>query len=225
MKRVKTLGIIGGIAPESTVAYYRSIVELSRGVYPPVIINSIDLTRMIGLITDGRFDELADYLVAELEKLERAGAEIALFASNTPHIIFDALRARSPLPLISIVETARDAASRAGLRRLALFGTRFTMRAPFYRRAFAEAGMEVIVPDDADLEHIHERYMSELVNARFLDSTREELLRIIEKIPNIDGVILGGTELPLLLRASEHAGVRLLDTGRLHAERAVEAMQ
>jgi aspartate racemase len=98
------------------------------------------------------------------------------------------------------------------------------MRAPFYARAFAEAGMEVIAPDDADLEHIHQRYMSELVNARFLDSTREELLRIIEKIPNIDGVILGGTELPLLLRASEHVGVRLLDTGRLHAERAVEMM-
>ncbi|HUR80492.1 MAG TPA: amino acid racemase [Thermoanaerobaculia bacterium] len=225
MTRVKTLGIIGGIAPESTVAYYRNILELCRGAYPPVIINSIDLTKMIGLITDARFDDLAVYLGAELEKLARAGAEIALFASNTPHIIFDTLRERSPLPLISIVETARDAAVRAGLRRVALFGTRFTMRAPFYARTFAEAGISVVVPNDDDLEHIHHRYMSELVNAQFLDSTRAELLHVIDRIPNIDGVILGGTELPLLLSASEHAGVQLLDTGRLHAERAVEAMQ
>jgi aspartate racemase len=207
------------------VAYYRNIVELCRGTFPPVIINSIDLTKMIGLISDQRFDDLADYLVGELEKLARAGAEIALFASNTPHIIFDTLRERSPLPLISIVEAARDAAVRARLRRVALFGTRFTMRAPFYARAFAEADISVVVPDDESLEHIHHRYMSELVNGQFLDSTREELLRIIDKIPNIDGVILGGTELPLLLRASEHAGVKLLDTGRIHAERAVEAMQ
>ena len=114
-----------------------------------------------------------------------------------------------------------------GSRRLALFGTRSTMRADFYRNVFAKRGIDVLAPDDDDLELIHAKYMDELVNARFLPETRERLLAIASRMRDahgIDGVILGGTELPLLLRDPEWNGLRFLDTGRIHADAAVRAM-
>jgi aspartate racemase len=226
---MKTLGIIGGIAPESTVECYRSIIAIHRertgGAYPQFVINSIDLTKMLGFINENRRVELVEFLIGELRKLVAAGAEIGMLASNTPHLVFDELRAVSPLPLISIVEAAADAAD--GSRRLALFGTRSTMRASFYRDVFAKRGIEVVSPDDDDLEFIHAKYMDELVNGRFLPETREQILAVAARMLDrqaIDGVILGGTELPLLLRAAEWDGLRFLDTGRVHAEAAVRAM-
>src|SRR5205814_803575 len=103
-----TLGIIGGIAPESTIEYYRTIIALHRertgGQYPPILINSIDLKKMLALVAEQRFPELITYLVAEIRKLAAGGATIGLFASNTPHIVFDELRSQSPIPLVSIVE-------------------------------------------------------------------------------------------------------------------------
>jgi aspartate racemase len=225
---MKTLGIIGGIAPESTVEYYRAIVDLHRrrtGAYPSIIINSIDLTKMIGFVAAKQLDDLTRYLLGEIHKLVLAGADVALLASNTPHIVFDALARSAAIPLISIVDAAADAA--AGLRRVALFGTRFTMESEFYATAFGKRGIEVVVPAAADRDVIHARYMDELVNGRFLPETRDALLAIVGRLKSehaIDGVILGGTELPLLFRAGEWNGVRLLDTGRIHVEAAVERM-
>ena len=226
-----TLGIIGGIAPESTIEYYRTIVALHRdrtgGQYPSILINSIDLKKMLGLVAEQRFTELVTYLIAEVGKLAAGGATIGLFASNTPHIVFDELRSRSPIPLISIVEATFRAAEKTGVRRFALFGTRFTMQADFYRSFFEPRGIAVISPNPADQEFIHTKYMDELVNAKFLDSTRDAVLAIADDMrrdSHIDGVILGGTELPLLLRETSWRDIRLLDTGRIHAESAVEHM-
>ena len=224
---MKTLGIIGGIAPESTVEYYRTIIRLHRertGKYPSIVINSIDLTKMLAL-ADGHLDELTRFLLEEIGRLHRAGADLGMFASNTPHLVFDAVSAASPLPLVSIVEAAGDAA--AGLRRVALFGTRFTMQADFYPSVFARRGIEVVLPTPAEQELIHTRYMSELVQAQFLDTTRADLLAIVDRMTrdeNIEAVILGGTELPLLLRDETRNGVRLLDTTGIHAERVVSAL-
>lgn len=121
-----TLGIIGGIAPASTVEYYRALVagyqEQRPGAYPSILINSIDLTRLLQLVADGRTTELVDYLGAEIERLARAGAGCALLASNTPHVVFDELRSRSPVPLLSIVEAAADAAAERGLRNAGVAG-------------------------------------------------------------------------------------------------------
>ena len=227
----KTLGIIGGIAPESTIEYYRTIVALHRertsGAYPSIIINSIDLPRVLELASESRLSELADYLAGEIERLAAAGAKIALLASNTPHIVFDALQSRSPIPLISIVEATFLAAREAEVRRVALFGTRFTMQSGFYRSYFEPRDIAVIAPNDEEQDFIHAKYMTELVNAQFLDRTKRELLAIVERMhrdSHIDGLILGGTELPLLLRESSWRGVALFDTAQIHARAAVEAM-
>src|SRR6185312_17368543 len=124
---MKTVGIVGGIAPESTIEYYRQIIDAYRqhssaGNYPSILINSINLTRMIELITANELSRVTEYLLAALDKLSRAGADFALLASNTPHIVFDEVRARSPLPLISIVEAACAEAEALGLKRTGLFG-------------------------------------------------------------------------------------------------------
>lgn len=228
---MKLLGIIGGIAPESTIEYYRAIVAAyrrrrpGRG-YPQLVIDSIDLDRLLALVGAGELEALTAWLADELARLERAGARLALLASNTPHIVFDELRRRSPIPLISIVETAADEAAAMGMKRVGLFGTRFTMRGPVYPAVFSRSGIEVVVPSDGDLDLIHERYIAELVEGVFLPETREALLAIVERMRResaIDGVVLGGTELPLLLRGAESA-VPLLDTSRFHAERAVSEM-
>ena len=134
---MKTVGIVGGIAPESTIEYYRQIIDAYRtnssaGDYPSIIINSINLRRMIDLITANELAAVTEYLLEALGKLARAGADFAVLAANTPHIVFDELRARSPLPLISIVEATCAEAQTLGMKRVGLFGTRFTMQASFY---------------------------------------------------------------------------------------------
>lgn len=229
---MKTVGIVGGIAPDSTIDYYRQIIagyrEHSRdGNYPSIIINSINLKRMIDLITANELVAVTDYVLDAIQKLSRAGADFALLASNTPHLIFDDLRARSPLPLISIVEAAGTEAETLGMKRVGLFGTRFTMRANFYPKVFSRAGIEIIVPNDSEQEYIHTRYMDELIKGVFLPQTREGLLKIVDQLKErsgVEGIILGGTELPLILRDGEHNGVSFLDTTKIHVKRIVEEL-
>jgi aspartate racemase len=228
---MRILGIVGGIAPESTVEYYRLLIaayrrRVSDGSYPPIIIDSIDLTRMLDLIGAGRLAEVTAYLLTEIERLARAGAEVALFASNTPHIVFDDLARRSPVPLVSIVEAAADAAQALGLRKVGLFGTRFTMQGRFYPEIFARRGIGVSAPAPEDRTYIHDAYMSELVQGTFLPATRERMLGIVRRLKQTDGIeglVLGGTELPLLLRDAGDTGIPFLDTTRIHVDRALAA--
>jgi aspartate racemase len=230
--RMKTVGILGGIGPESTVEYYRGMIAAYRerrrdGSYPPILINSIDLKRAVDLVEAKDYEGLSEYLAGGIRMLARAGAELALMAANTPHIVFEAVRRRSPIPLISIVEAARDAARALGLRRPGLFGTRFTMQGGFYQEIFAGAGMTIVVPSEEEQAFIHEKYMNELVKGVFLPETRERLTAIagdLEARAGIDGLILGGTELPLILRDPTIRGIPVLDTTRIHVHAAMEQL-
>jgi aspartate racemase len=230
---MKTLGIIGGIGPESTIEYYRAVIATYRehredGDYPSIIITSINLKRMIDLITANQLAVVADVLVAEVERLARAGADFGLMASNTPHIVFDDVQRRSSMPLLSIVQAACDAANALGLKKVGLFGTRFTMQGRFYPDVFARAGIALIVPQPDEQALIHEKYMEELLNNIFLEETRERLLAIVEQLKRrdgIEGLILGGTELPLILRDSSSTGIPFLDTMQIHARAAVEMLE
>ena len=130
---MRTLGIIGGTGPETTIEYYRRLIAAYRerspeGNAPSLVINSIDSKKLVDLVTANELTQMADYLVCEVERLARAGAGLALIAANTPHLVFDEVQSRSRIPMLSIVTATRDAAVGAGLRRLALFGTRFTMQ-------------------------------------------------------------------------------------------------
>lgn len=229
---MKTLGIIGGIGPEATTDYYRLIIAAYReqkpdGSYPAIIINSIDLNKLRELVTANALADLADYLVTEVQRLARAGADFGLLAASTPHIVFDEIRRQSPIPLLSIVEATCEAAKALGLKRLGLLGTRFTMQGRFFPDVFERAGMTLAVPTEDEQAYIHDKYMDELVNGIFLSKTRQGLLEIVERLrrrEGIEGVILGGTELPLILRDVASRDIPFLDTTRIHVQSAVLQM-
>jgi aspartate racemase len=228
---MKRLGVIGGIGPESTVIYYRALLAAGArrlgGAAPPLIINSIDVGRLLGLFERKAFAELADYLVVELDVLARAGASLGIIAANTPHIVLAQVRERSPLPLVSIVEATRDAARSRGFARLALFGTRFTMAGHFYDDVFAGSAIALIRPNDDEQAFIHEIYVGELLKGVIRPDTRDRLLAIVQTMTardGIDGVILAGTELSLILTPDLAAAVPLVDTTAIHVQAAIDAL-
>ena len=229
---MKTAGVVGGMGPESTIDYYRLLIAEYRsrsrdGSYPPILINSIDLTRMVRLIERRELDALTDYLAGEVLKLATAGADFAVLSANTPHIVFDQVRARSPVPMISIVEATCEQALALGLKRVGLLGTRFTMQEEFYPAAFSRRGIAVVTPGSEDQAFIHEKYMGELLKGIFLPATRERLLAVVRGLrerQHVDGIVLAGTELPLILRDAPDPGVPFLDTTTIHVTRMVAEM-
>lgn len=232
---MKTLGLIGGTGPESTIEYYRLLVAQYRqqadGHSPPLIINSVDLKQMVEWMTAGNLAAVADNLTAAIEQLRRAGADLAALTANTAHIVFDEVQQRSSLPLISMIEATREEVQARDLKKVGLFGTRFTMQAPFYPSVFSRAGVGLVTPNDQEQNYIHEIYLGELLKDVFLPETRTRLLAIADEMirrENIDGLILGGTELPLLLRGQEYVGenngVPLLDTTHIHVDKLIAEM-
>ena len=229
---MKTLGIIGGLGPESTVDYYQRIISLFRertgdGHYPEFVIASVDLRKGLDFMDANDLSGMADFLLEAIGKLARGGAEFGIISANTPHIVFDEIAAKSPIPLISIVEATRNAAKIQNLKRLALMGTGYTMQSDFYPNVFAREGIELVVPDPHDQNYVHDKYMNELVPGKFLSDTRAGLLAIVDRMKrtgDIDGVILAGTELPLILRDPIHNGTPFLDTTKIHVEAAVAHM-
>lgn len=225
---MKRLGIVGGIGPESTIVYYRAIVAASRerlGAAPPILLNSIDVQKVLRLAEDDPVPGLRDYLVSEISVLARAGVSVGLIAANTLHIVFDEVRQQSPIELVSIVEAARDAARERGLTRLGVFGTKFTMQGRFYPDVFLPSGIELVCPAADEQAFIHDKYVGELLRNTFLPTTRDHLQRIIQAMKDrdgIDGILLAGTELPLLLTGDDACGVPLLDTTQIHVAAAVK---
>lgn len=226
-----TVGIVGGLGPESTIDYYRRILETwareEPGSAPSMVIDSLDVQRALRLVERDR-PALTEYLLGSLRRLAGAGVDFAAMTANTPHIVFDELAARSPVPLLSIVEVCAEEARRRGLRRLALLGTRFTMEAPFYPEVFARHGIEVVTPDEADRGWVHERYVGELLKGDFREETRSGIVSRVARLRDgrgIDGVVLGGTELPLLLSAPTVAELPALDTTALHVAAIVRRLR
>jgi aspartate racemase len=229
---MKTVGIIGGVGPESTIEYYRFIIEAYRekkadDSYPSIIINSVDVNKYVSLATVNQFDKFAADLSVEIERLARAGADFGAIAANTPHIVFDQLQRHATIPLLSIVEATREKAQSLGLKRIGLFGTRFTMTGGFYQKVFADAGLEIVTPNESEQDYIHEKYIGELLKNIFAEETRAGLMAIVAALrerEQIEALILGGTELPLILRESEPSEVPFLDTTRIHVERIVREL-
>lgn len=228
---MRTLGIVGGLGPESTIDYYRRILEAwereEPGTAPSIVIDSLDVQRALRLVERDR-PALTEYLLASLRRLAGAGAAFAAMTANTPHIVFDDLAARSPIPLLSIVEVCAQEASGRGLKRLALLGTRFTMEAPFYPEVCARHGIAVVTPDATERTWVHERYVGELLKGDFRDDTRRQLLSLVGRLRDeqgAEGVILGGTELPLLLPDPVLADIPALDTTALHVAAIVRRLR
>ena len=225
------VGIVGGLGPESTIDYYRRILAAwerdEPSTAPSIVIDSLDVRRALRLVEADR-PALIEYLVASVRRLAGAGVDFAAMTANTPHIVFDDIAARSPVPLISIVEVCAQEARQRGLRRLALLGTRFTMEGPFYPAVCARYDVAAIAPNDTDRAWVHHRYVGQLLKGEFREDTRREFISLVGRLRDeegIDGVILGGTELPLLLSTSAIAGVPALDTTALHVAAIVKRLR
>jgi aspartate racemase len=226
---MKTVGIVGGIGPESTIEYYRSIIASYRqqkpdGSYPSIILNSVDVTKLLGWMGANQLSEVTNYLVDGLQRLVQAGADFGIIAANSPHIVFDDVQQRSPISLISIVEATCTEAKKRGISKAGLLGTRFTMQAQFYPDVLSREGIALVRPREDEQTYIHEKYLGELLKDLFLPETREKLLEIIRRMKEqeqIQAVILGGTELPLILRGQQASGIPLLDTTQIHVQAVV----
>lgn len=225
---MKKIGLIGGMGPESTLDYYRGIIHAFNGEYsglsyPEIIIYSADINELMAFVSSERWDGLSDWLLDKIESLHHAGAEFAAIASNTPHYVFDDIKSRSPVPLLSIVETTCSRAQQMGFQNTGLMGTMLTMEAEFYKTPFMDRGMNVIVPSRQERELIHRKLFTEIELGIIKDSTRQELLSIVDRMVaehGIDALIMGCTELPLIL-PENGCGIHFLNTTAIHCERIV----
>jgi len=229
---MKKLGLIGGVGPESSVEYYRLLIKrfqerLDTKDYPEMIINSINMTEMLSYVFNNQLDKLIDFLSDRIESLELSGVDFAAIASNTPHIVFEKLSERISIPLISIVEETSKEINNKKLHRVGLFGTKSTMTNGFYNKVAEGYGIDIIIPDSDGQDFIHDKYMSELVFNKIIPDTKKHLIQMVKELKDkksIQGLILGGTELPLILKQSDFDDIEIFDTTKIHVESIITEM-
>jgi len=227
---MKKLGMIGGTGPESTVDYYRSIINKfqeqtgSQESLPEMLIYSINMYKIFDLLETGQEEELAEYLAAAVLSLERAGADFAVMSANTPHIVFEKVEQRVNIPMISIVEETYQKAQRLELQKIGLLGTQFTMENNFFKEPFTANGQEVFVPTSDEQHFLHGKIVEELEQGIVKEDTKRAFLAIAEGMieqHQLDGIILGCTEFPMIFKP-EDLDIRQLNTLDIHVDSIVK---
>ncbi len=226
---MKTIGLVGGMSWESTVTYYRLINEAVRdrlgGLHSAkCVLYSVEFAEVAVLQREGRWEEATQLLLAAAQALEKAGAECALICTNTMHKVAEAVQAGLRIPLLHIVDATAEHVRRAGLRRVGLLGTTFTMEEDFYPGRLARRfGLETMIPDPTDREQVHRIIFDELCQGRIQPAARATLSRIMNRLAErgAEAIILGCTELGLLVNEGD-GPVPVFDTTRLHALAAVD---
>ncbi|MDE6231851.1 MAG: amino acid racemase [Lachnospiraceae bacterium] len=222
---MKKLGLVGGMGPESTIPYYHDIVygvqeRVGKNYFPNLTVESVNVFDVLRLCGEQKYDELTDYLFEAIENLVRSGADFAVLSANTPHIVFDRLQELSPIPLISIIESTCKEAEKRNLKKIGLLGTIFTMTEDFFKQPFSRKNIKIVVPSDMEMDYINQKISSELEHGIIKKDTLESFKKIISRMQteeNIEAVILGCTELPLLLNDKE-SPVPCLDTMQIHIQ-------
>ena len=228
---MKKVGIIGGIGPASTLDYYSGIIngcrlKYSDGNYPEVVINSVNMTEMLSYLSSEDWNALKGMLLKAIQSLSDAGAEFAVIASNTPHIIFDRVVMESPLPLVSIVDATCASVRQSGCKKVVIIGTRFTMSSGLYSNAFEQHGITAIVPSADAQAVIHGIIFPKLEDGIVVPEDKEKMLSIIIDLAKdhcADGVILGCTELPLMIKDADLA-LPVFNTTQIHIDAIVDLM-
>ena len=229
---MKKIGIIGGIGPESTIKYYRLIIELFKNKniknnYPEILLHSVNMTQMLKLVFTDNFSGLVDFMKLRIKALEKAGADYVAMASNTPHIVFNEIANSVDVPMISIVDEACKKVAKGGHRRVGLLGTRTTMSKGFYQKSADQFDIEIISPDIEAQNFIHNKYLGELVYNHIIPDTKNELIKIVNQLARekwIEGIILGGTELPLILSQNDFENIKVFDTTQIHVNAILDRM-
>ena len=223
---MRKLGLIGGIGPESTVAYYRGIaycVQEKTGCLPNLAIECLSVFDVLRFCTEGDYDGLTEYLLQGFRCLADAGAEFGCLTGITPHIVFDAVAAASPIPIISMVETACERAKAQCYAKIALLGTYPTMSGTFFQTTFSQWGVEVVTPTEEEKRYIGGKIETELELAQVLPETQKRFVEIAERLVNeehVQAIVLGCTELPMILN-DDLLSVPCLDVMKIHIEKLV----
>jgi len=226
---MKKVGIIGGLGPESTADYYKEIISAfntnySELAYPEIIIYSANLNDFMYLISEKKWQIISEWLLEKIFAIHKAGAEFAAIAANTPHIVFDEVKNKSPIPLLSIVEETCNKTEEMGLKNVGLMGTKLTMESGFYKKPFILKGISVVAPSEEEQQLINHKLFSEIELGIIKDSTKDELLAIVKRMVDeneIDSLILGCTELPLILTEDRY-GIPFLNTSAIHCESIIK---
>lgn len=226
---MKKLGLIGGTGPESTVPYYQGIVygvqeKVGEKFFPNLTIESVNVFDVLQLCSEEKYDELTDYLITAINNLVNSGADFVALSANTSHIVFDRLQEKSPVPLVSIVEATKDEALRLNKNKLGLFGTIFTMKGEFFKKPFIDSNIEIILPTEEEMEYINHKISTELELGIVKEETQRNFCEIIERMKNengIEAIILGCTELPLILN-DEVSPIQCLDTMKIHINTLID---
>lgn len=196
--------------------------------HPEFLLNSVNLFEFTKLTSIRDWDGLADALTAKFAELEKAGVDYAGLCAVTPHVVFERVSDRAGIPLVSMVEETCKAVSSSGASEFVLWGTKLTMTNGFYQKKAAEFGLNVIVPNEAEQAYINDKYFSELMLNDIRDDTKNELIRIANKIQD-DGragnLVLGGTELSLILSQSDFDGIQVFDSALIHAQAMIDRMR
>lgn len=224
----KKIGIIGGMSPESTITYYQYITHqyterYGDFAYPPVLIYSVSFQDYVDWPNAGRWDLVAKGLSEAAQHLEDAGADVILIATNTMHIVFDEVQKKVKTPMLNLLEVVGDAVQQKGIKKAALLGTRFTMESDFYPKALAAKGIEVLVPEPEARSFVNRVIYEELVAGKILPQSKAGYIEIIKQLEKngAKGVILGCTEIPLLVNKND-TQLPIFDTTILHAEAALK---
>ncbi len=222
--KMKKIGILGGMSYESTIKYYDLILQKYHDryqdyYYPEILIYSLNFQKVIDYELGDDEGIYVNYLMTGINSLQNGGVDFIIMAANSPHAVYDKLVQRSKVPILSIVEVTAEKAQQENLRKLLLLGIKFTMQSSFYKEYFAKSGMEVITPLDSEQDIINTIIFDELVIGKFTKESKEILLKIVNDY-EVDAIILGCTELPLILQQND-TDVILLDTVELHVEAAL----
>ena len=226
---MKKIGLVGGTGPESTLMYYKILnAEIDRitggEAMPDIAIESVNFTRAWNYVTEGRYDLLADYLYEKLDALDKGGSEVISLTAVTMHVVYDELAKRFNKPIVSIPKTVAEEAVAKGIKRIGLLGTIFTMEKDYMKKDLREAGIEVFVPSEEDRKLVATRIFEELEKGIVKESTLAELQGVINRMKEengIEGVILGCTELPLILN-SDNCPVACFDAVEIHIRKLIE---
>ena len=229
---MKKIGLVGGTGPESTIMYYKAlnskIDEATGGKnMPELSIESVNFRRAWELVSSEQHKELADYLSEKVNSLVESGAEIIALTAVTMHIVFDEIENNTKVSLVSIPKTICNEVIEKGYKKVGLLGTIFTMEQDFMKKDLRQAGIDVIVPDKSDRELIAKRIYEELEFGIVKESTLQEFNEIIKKLQDmyeIEAVILGCTELPLILNDA-NCSLPCLDSVAIHIKKLVELAQ
>ena len=222
---MKKIGILGGMSYESTIKYYDLVLQKYYNRYqdynyPEILIYSLNFQKVIDYELGDDEGIYVDYLMTGINSLQNGGVNFIVMAANSPHAVYDKLVQRSKVPIISIVEATAKKAQQENLNKLLLLGIKFTMQSSFYQDYFAKSDMKVITPLDSEQDIINQIIFDELVIGKFTKESKSRLLKIIKNY-DVDGVILGCTELPLILKQNDMKIV-LLDTVEIHVETALQ---